>query len=44
MGGVTVEYDSDVNNLTFTTATTGEGSTIAVNGALRFGLSDIPLV
>ena len=43
VGGVTVEYDSDVNNLTFTTATTGEGSTIAVNGALRFGLSDIPL-
>ena len=43
VGGVTVEYDADLNNLTFTTATTGEGSTIAVNGALRFGLSDIPL-
>ena len=43
VGGVTVEYDSDLNNLTFTTATMGEGSTIAVNGALRFGLSDIPL-
>ena len=43
VGGVTVEYDSEINNLTFTTATTGEGSTIAVNGALRFGLSDIPL-
>ena len=39
VGGVTVEYDSEI----FTTATTGEGSTIAVNGALRFGLSDIPL-
>ena len=43
VGGVTVEYDADLNNLTFTTATTGEGSTIAVNGALRFGLNDIPL-
>ena len=43
VGGVTVEYDSDLNNLKFTTATMGEGSTIAVNGALRFGLSDIPL-
>ena len=43
VGGVTVEYDSDLNNLSFTTATTGEGSTIAVNGALKFGLNDIPL-
>ena len=43
VGGVTVEYDSDLNNLTFTTATMGEGSTIAVNGALRFGLNDLPL-
>jgi flagellar hook protein FlgE len=43
VGGVTVEYDTDLNNLTFTTATTGEGSTIAVNAALRFGLNDIPL-
>ena len=43
VGGVEVTYDADVNNLTFTTATTGEGNTIAINGALRFGLKDIPL-
>jgi len=43
VGGVSVAYDSELNNLSFTTATTGEGSTIAVNGALKFGLSDIPL-
>ena len=43
VGGVSVAYDSVSNNLSFTTATTGEGSTIAVNGALKFGLSDIPL-
>ena len=43
VGGVTVAYDSELNNLSFTTATTGEGSTIAVNGALKFGLNDIPL-
>jgi len=43
VGGVTVEFDSDLNSLSFTTATTGEGSTIAVNGALKFGLNDLPL-
>jgi flagellar hook protein FlgE len=43
IGGVTVEYNQETNNLTFTTATTGEGSTIAIEGALRFGLSDVPL-
>ena len=43
VGGVSVAYDSELNNLSFTTATTGEGSTIAVNGALKFGLNDIPL-
>ena len=43
VGGVDVDYDPDTNNFTFTTATTGEGNTIAVNGALRFGLKDIPL-
>ena len=43
VGGVDVKYDPVANNLTFTTATTGEGNTIAVNGALRFGLNDIPL-
>ncbi|MDC3003010.1 flagellar hook-basal body complex protein [Paracoccaceae bacterium] len=43
VGGVEVTYDADANNLTFTTATTGEGNTIAINGALKFGLKDIPL-
>ena len=43
IGGVTVQYNQETNNLTFTTATTGEGSTIAIEGALRFGLSDVPL-
>jgi flagellar hook protein FlgE len=43
IGGVTVEYNQETNNLTFTTATMGEGSTIAIEGALRFGLSDVPL-
>ena len=43
VGGVTVEYNPDTNNLTFTTAVTGEGTTLAINGALRFGLKDIPL-
>jgi flagellar hook protein FlgE len=43
VGGVKVTYDSDKNNLTFTTATTGEGSTIAIDGALKFGLKNIPL-
>ena len=43
IGGVTVQYNQEKNNLMFTTATTGEGSTIAIEGALRFGLSDVPL-
>jgi len=43
VGGVSVEYNADANNFSFTTATSGEGTTIAVNGALRFGLKDIPL-
>lgn len=43
VGGVDVTYDVEANNLTFTTSTTGEGNTIAINGALRFGLKDIPL-
>ncbi len=43
VGGVDVKYDAVANNLTFTTATTGEGNTLAVNGALKFGLKDIPL-
>jgi len=43
VGGVKVEFHADKNNFTFTTATTGEGSTIAINGALKFGLKDLPL-
>lgn len=43
VGGVSVVYDADKNNFTFTTATTGEGSTIAIDGALKFGLKNIPL-
>ena len=44
VGGVQVVYYDEVkNNLTFTTATTGEGSVISVNGAIRFGLNDVPL-
>jgi len=43
VGGVQVEYSQNSNNFIFTTGTTGEGSSIAVSGALRFGLSDIPL-
>ena len=43
VGGVTVAYDSVKNNFTFTTATAGEGSLFSIKGALRFGLSDVPL-
>ena len=43
VGGVSVVYDADKNNFTFTTATSGEGSTIAIDGALKFGLKNIPL-
>jgi len=43
VGGVDVKYDAIANNLTFTTSTTGEGNTIAINGALKFGLKDVPL-
>ena len=43
VGGVEVKYDAVANNFTFTTATTGEGNTLAINGALKFGLKDIPL-
>ena len=43
VGGVDVKYDAVANNLTFTTATTGEGNTLAISGALKFGLKDIPL-
>ena len=43
VGGVTVQYDASANNLTFTTATSGEGSQLAVQGAIKFGLNDVPL-
>jgi flagellar hook protein FlgE len=43
VGGVDVKYDAVTNKLTFTTATTGEGNTLAISGALKFGLKDIPL-
>ena len=43
VGGVTVEYSTENNNFVFTTATTGEGSTLAIEGDIKFGFSDIPL-
>ena len=43
VGGVKVTYDADKNNLTFTTSSSGEGSTLAIDGALKFGLKNIPL-
>jgi flagellar hook protein FlgE len=43
VGGVTVEYSSVNNNFVFTTATTGEGSTLSIEGDIKFGISDISL-
>ena len=43
IGGVSVRYSSDDNNLTFTTGTTGDTSTIKVKGIARLGLDDVPL-
>ena len=43
VGGVDVTYNSATNNLVFTTGTTGDSSTFKIEGALRFGLQDIPL-
>ena len=43
VGGVAVTYDSVKNNFSFKTATAGEGSLFSINGALRFGLNDVPL-
>ena len=43
IGGVDVVYDTTNNNLSFTTGSTGDSSTIKVDGAQRFGLKDIPL-
>ncbi|MDA9009738.1 flagellar hook-basal body complex protein [bacterium] len=43
IGGVKVTFDLGLNNLTFTSGTTGGSSTFKVAGAQRFGLLDIPL-
>ena len=43
IGGVKVTFDLGLNNLTFTSGTTGGNSTFKVAGAQRFGLLDIPL-
>ena len=43
VGGVDVTYNGATNNLVFTTGTTGDSSTFKIEGALRFGLQDIPL-
>ena len=43
VGGVKVQYNSATNNLVFTTGTTGDTSTFKIEGALRFGLQDVPL-
>jgi flagellar hook protein FlgE len=43
VGGVDVSYVAATNNLVFTTGTSGNSSTFKIEGALRFGLKDIPL-
>ena len=43
VGGVDVTYNGATNNLVFTTGTSGNSSTFKIEGALRFGLKDIPL-
>jgi flagellar hook protein FlgE len=43
IGGVDVVYNSTNNNLSFTTGSTGDKSTIKIDGAQRFGLKDVPL-
>ena len=43
VGGVRVTYNGETNNLVFTTGTTGDTSTFKIEGALRFGLQDVPL-
>ena len=43
IGGVNVVYNTTNNNLSFTTGSTGDSSTIKVDGAQRFGLKDVPL-
>jgi len=43
IGGVTVTYNTENNNFTFATGTTGANSTIKVKGSARLGLDDVPL-
>ena len=43
IGGVRVRYNSETNNFTFSTGTTGTDSTIKVKGSARLGLADVPL-
>ena len=43
VGGVTVKYNSNTNNFTFTTGTSGSDSTIKVKGTARLGLDNVPL-
>jgi flagellar hook protein FlgE len=43
VGGVDVSYNAANNNFVFTTGTMGDTSTFKIDGALRFGLQDIPL-
>ncbi|MDE0784370.1 MAG: hypothetical protein OSB34_14475, partial [Planktomarina sp.] len=43
IGGVDVTYNSATNNLVFSSGTSTSGSTLKIEGDLRFGLKDIPL-
>jgi flagellar hook protein FlgE len=43
IGGVTVKYQPTENNFVFTTGTTGDTSTIRVQGPAKLGLDDVPL-
>ena len=43
VGGVDVTYNAATNNFVFKTGTTGNSATFKIEGALRFGLKDIPL-
>ena len=43
VGGVDVTYNSESNNLVFTSGTATSASTFKISGDLRFGLKDVPL-
>ena len=43
-GGITVSYNSDTNNFTFTNGTTGRDSTIKVRGAVNLASTTLILV